>query len=213
MNNFYERESQCEAVFARLGTVVHLWTNENFEIIFTCNDDFKAGMNIVGLCAGLFPGLTILTFELMSNHIHFTLCGTEEDVISFFNVLKKHLSKYFRKERRAINWDNFLEKHRVLHSLNDARNVIVYNNRNGYLVNDNHTPFTYPWGANRFYFNQELRCLALSNAKDLPFQTRRVCFCSHAADRISKIPSFDGYALPTSFCKIEEGERLFTSVM
>ena len=42
-----------------------LWTPENQQVIFTCEDDFKTGMNIFALCAVLYPSIAILTFELI----------------------------------------------------------------------------------------------------------------------------------------------------
>lgn len=37
--------------------------------------------------------------------------------------------------------------------LRTLRNTIVYVNRNGYVVNPAYTPFSYPWGTGRYYFN------------------------------------------------------------
>ena len=198
-------------MFARLGSIYHLWTQEDFEIIFTCDDDFKVGMNIVGLCAQLYSSVAILTFELMSNHIHFTLCGHEEVIVEFFETIKKHLCKFFSKQGRNIRWNGFQQKHRLIKSLGEARNVIVYNNRNGFLVNDDYTPFSYPWGANRYYFHQDAKILASEHALPASVRFRRSYLFSHIADELTDFLIFEDYALPLSFCRVDLGEGLFTS--
>lgn len=40
-----------------------------------------------------------------------------------------------------------------INDLKALREAIVYVNRNGYVVNPSHTPFSYPWGTGRYYFN------------------------------------------------------------
>ncbi|MCQ2151049.1 MAG: hypothetical protein MJY46_04215 [Bacteroidales bacterium] len=211
MKNFYEKEAGCEAEFMQLGSIYHLWTQEDFEIIFTCDDEFKTGMNIIGLCAMMHPDIKIITFELMSNHMHFAISGNETDVVTFFSMTKKYLSRYFTKAGRRIGWNKFTERHRLLKSLNEARNVIIYINRNGYLVNERYTPFSYPWGANRYFYNQDIKDLAAQNSMDMTFRLRRKSICSHKADNISDMQTYGGYALPLSFCGIEDGECLFSS--
>ena len=75
MSNYYEKEALCEAKFRDLGECHHLWTPENHEIIFTSQADFKTGMTLFGISARLFADVAVLTYELMSNHIHLTASG------------------------------------------------------------------------------------------------------------------------------------------
>ena len=207
--DYYEKENECTEVLQSLGQCYHLWTPENFEIIFTCDDEFRAGMNIIGISALICSDIKILTFVIMSNHIHITICGDEAAIIRLFNLIKGNLVRVFRA--RTIDWDSFREKHRHLQDLNDVRNVIVYDNRNGYLVTPSCSPFTYPWGANRYYFNPDAERLALSKAVPVTFREKRKIMRSHIADSISGLMMFDGYALPLSFCDVKSGERLFRS--
>lgn len=206
---YHDKEMECQLTFQRLGRCFHLWTPENFEIIFTCDDDYKKGMDIIGVCALACPEIRILTFELMSNHFHSTICGEEADIIHFFVLVKNSLIKVLRLEGRILAWDNFHEKHRQLADLNEMRNVIIYNNRNGYLVSPDHTPFTYPWGANKYYFNPDSVRIAEEHSMQMTLREKRDAIRSHMADSISGPIRYDGYAFPPSFCDIKSGEQLF----
>ena len=203
------KESLCEREFFEIGECFHLWTPENFEIIFTCDEDFREGMGIVGIAAKLFSDVRLLTYEIMSNHLHLTAAGRLQRVMALFDAIEDMLERHFKSKGRTIAWNKFKPGHRLLESLNDLRGVIVYNNRNGYVVSPAYTPFTYPWGANRYYFNPDARRLAAEHAE--PVRVREIRYLSHTkfCDSIKDLKKFDGYALPTSFCDIKAGERLF----
>lgn len=209
MKSFFEEERICALEFENISECYHLWTPENFEIIFTCDSDFRAGMNIIAVSAKLHPSVRILTFELMANHLHMTLAGTRQDILNLFKTIRKFLSRYFQGKGRTIDWSGFTPGLRRLEKLEDLRNVIVYNNRNGYIISPGHTPFSYPWGANRYYFNPDACRLAISQSSKLTLRERQSSTRSRSADNISDILCFDGYALPLSFCDIELGQRLF----
>lgn len=209
MKTFYDEENICSLTFASLGRCYHLWTPEDFEIIFTCNEEFKAGMNILAISAKLFPDVKIITFEWMSNHLHVTAAGEEAGILEMFNLLVHLLKRFFNQRGRIINWSKFKESYREILSLEELRNVIVYNNRNGAVVYQEFHTFTYPWGANSWYFNPVLTRLAFQSSKPMTLRDRR-CFSSgHRADKLDNILVFDGCALPPSFCDIEMGEKLF----
>ena len=209
MNSYYDNESRCSQSFCNLGKCHHLWTPENFETIFFTENDFKIGMNIIGICAKLSPDIKIITFEIMSNHLHFAIKGDEESIMTFFESVKKFLSRHFAKAGRAINWANFLAKSRELSTLDDIRNVIVYINRNGYVVTRHHTPFSYPWGTNRYYFNSDAVALSSLMSRQMTQRERQSSINSRVADHIEGLSIFEGCALPLSFCYIDEGESLF----
>ena len=209
MKNFYDAESLCRLQFSEMGDCFHLWTPENFTIIFTCDEDFKAGMGIIGIAAKLFPDVTIITFEIMSNHLHITAAGEMPGILAMFDAIRKMLMKYVQTRGRHIDWSEFNAGTRKLQTLEDVRNVIVYNNKNGFVVNPSHTPFTYPWGANRYFFNPDAKALALSRASKMTYRQRRSLSHSHASDESPELLMFEGYALPLSFCDIASGEKMF----
>ena len=166
-------------------------------------------MGIVGIATKLFPDVRLLTYEIMSNHLHLTVVGRLQRVMAMFGATEYMLERHFKSKGRTIAWEKFRPGHRLLESLNDLRGVIVYNNRNGYLVHPAYTPFTYPWGANRYYFNPDACRLAAEHAE--PVRVREIRYLSHtkACDGIKDLMKYEGYALPTSFCDIKTGECLF----
>ncbi len=209
MKSFYERETVCSLVFSELGECWHLSSSENFEIIFCSDDDFKAGMGIVAVCARMFPEVHIFTFALMSNHLHFTAAASKDRLLLFIDAVKQMLFRYFRAQGRPINIDAMTFCIQSLDSLERVRNVIAYDNRNGYLVSPDHTPFSYPWGANKYYFNPDAKRLALTKPKKMTFEEIRALAHTHKADSLPEILCFDGCALPLNYCDIATGERLF----
>jgi len=209
MRSFYDKEGECTLLFSELGDCYHLWTPEDFEILFTCDEDFQVGMGIIAIAAKLFPEVRIITFEIMSNHLHITAVGIQERILLLFDAIKRMIAKYLRVMGRKTNLKNFTASVRLIDNLNDMRNVIVYDNRNGYVVSNEYTPYTYPWGANRFFFNPDTKTQALEKSRTMTFRERRQISRSHIADNIQDILMYDGYALPLSFCSISIGERLF----
>ena len=209
MKNFYYQENECERIFAGLGESFHIYTPENFEIIFTSNDDFITGMNIIAVCTKLSDNVKLLTFEIMTNHIHLTVSSSKQDAQDYFELIKMFLSRSFKSRSRTIDWSKFVANPRKINSLDDLRNVIIYNNRNGFVANPLWTPFSYPWGANRYYFNPDAWELAQLKAKPMTVNEIRRLTHSRVADKVKGLLCLDGYALPVSFCDIKAGERLF----
>lgn len=209
MSSYYEKEALCEAKFRDIGECYHLWTPENHEIIFTNQADFKTGMTLFGISARLFADVNILTFELMSNHIHVAASGRESRLDQLFGTFKGLILRWLKNEGRDMQLEKFQLGTRRLMTLKDIRNVIVYDNRNGFLVSPEHTPFTYPWGANRYYFSPDSCRLAKQECKPFSLRERRLISHSRIADGAEGLLLFDGYASPLSFCDIHTGETLF----
>ena len=207
--SFREQETRCEMLFRDLGNCWHIYTPEQFPIVFGTDDDFKVGMNLIAICAIALPDVRILTFEIMSNHMHLCVSGLEERVKAFFAMLIKYLGRYLKGTSRPIGLAGWNRPPRIITSLNDIRNVITYINRNGYLVNPDVTPFSYPWGVNRFFFNSELlRFHGLSDETLSQKYLRRI-FHSRLLDGCCGLATIDGYVSPVSFCDISMAERLF----
>ena len=207
--SFHEAESFCEFSFKQLGKCWHLYTPEDFEIIFSDDDDFRAGMTLFALCALNSPGITVLTFEWMSNHLHATLAGEEADIERFFRKLARLLERYLQNKGRTTSLKHWTYRLRAISDLRDMRSVIAYNNRNGFLVDDQYTPFTYPWGANRFFFNPYAW-------RDHTYSTERLkvrdlwdIFRTRSFDKLGGLVIVDGYVSPLEYCHIKEAEALF----
>ena len=209
MKSFSEKERMCELVFEKLGECWHLWTSEGFQIIFDNEKEYGIGMCIIGICAMMFPDVIILTFELMSNHLHICAAGSEARIREMFGYIVMYLKKNMKSLGKTIDWNGFKPGLRRLETLDDLRNVIVYDNRNGYLVHPEHTPFTYPWGANRYFFNEDAKELALRDSRIMTARMKRSICHTHDTNNIKDIALYKGYASPLSFCRIDIAEQLF----
>lgn len=209
MKTYSELEKECGLTFEKSGPYFHVWTIEDHPIIFQGKKDFIAGMNILAICSRLVPEVKIITFQLMTNHIHLTLAGPEEAARRLFELFKRYLARYLAAGKRQGVLSSFVLSLRELKDLNDLRNVITYNNRNGYIVHPEHTPFTYPWGANAYFFNPQAQIRYTESMQYLSKATRRSFIHSHDADRVSRIVTLNGYACPMDFCSIRFGEKIF----
>ena len=215
MNSFSERPSfrdtelRCEMTFRELGPCWHIYTSEQFPIIFGSRDDFRFGMTLIAICAMANPDIKILTFEIMSNHLHVTVAGEKSAVLKFLDMVKKYLSRYLVASGRPLDVSQWECQLRAVRDLSDLRNVIVYNNRNGFLVSPDTTPFSYPWGANRFFFNPELRSYHESTKKSLIVRDIRRLFHTGNLDAFCGTPTVDGYISPVVYCGISVAEALF----
>ena len=209
MNDFRNQEYRCSIAFESAGPFRHLWTPEDHPILFTSEAEFRTAMNIVGVCARLFPQVRIYTFEWMSNHLHMMLSGAEPDIRALFDLIKECLKRQLKSWGRLDTLTTFVCKLRDIETLDDARNVIVYDNRNGFLVTPPTSPFTYPWGANRYYFNTDAQERYRQCRKKMTVNEIRESIKGRFADKITPLYSLDGYACPMEFCDITGGERLF----
>ena len=210
MKNFKDSESYCQSTFDHLGQCWHLYTSEDNEIIFTSDFDFKAGVSLFGIAALLSPKVVVLTFEVMTNHLHATMAGEKEDILAFFELLNSLLRKHFRAAGRSVGQSVFTPNLREITTLDDARAVICYNNRNGYLVHPDHSPFSYPYGANAFYFNPMAKQLYEFARKPMRVKELEQLAHTHdARDLQEKAFTLGGQICPLCFCSIRTGESMF----
>lgn len=207
--DFYRVEGGCELGFRELGQCFHLCTSENSPILFHNESEFETAMNIVALLSFIYPDVSVITFEIMSNHMHFAVAGKRERIIVWFEDLVKKMRMHpvLCESKRTL--ESVDVKLIDISSLENMRNVIAYINRNGSVVNPDETPFSYPWGANRYYFNPESRKRYDSSGIKLSFSQRREMFRSNKGDCFKEIISLDGYISPLCFCRVGVGESMF----
>lgn len=105
--SFYEKENQCAQLFSKNGPFWHLCTNgQNSFIIFAEEADYDIGLALLAATACLFPDITILTFEFMSNHIHILLSGRKDRCFDFFDYFKSKLIRTWKKSGKIVNWED-----------------------------------------------------------------------------------------------------------
>lgn len=197
--------------FEELGPMWHLCTPGEFVgIIFREREDYVFGMNLVALCAAEFSAkIKILTFQIMSNHLHFVLMCEENFVSEFFGLFKKRLQRYLVNQGYRGTLAGFTYNYFRINDLRYLQNVILYVNRNGYLVDKNSTPFTYEWGANRYFFNKFAHNESVVKLDSLSIDKQRAMFKSRNFDVPVDYAVSDRYVSPLSYCKISLAESFF----
>lgn len=206
----WEIEERCERLFQEAGPFWHLYTREDQPVFLPDEDSFRLAMNSTAICLKLHPEIRTLTFEWMSNHHHGLYAAKREaQVTDFFEDLTDMLRRSLRQNGRPADLSGLNPRPREITSLSDLRNVLVYANRNGYLVSPDHTPFSYPWGANKYYFNPEAKQRFHDSSRPVGARERRALAHSRRADALFDLRILDGCISPMCFCDIPLGEAFF----
>lgn len=207
--DFVKLESMCQSNYSEAGNCYHICSQENLPVIFHNEEEFKAAMNVIAYVAFLFPEIRIYTFEIMDNHFHFTLSGNREKIDSFLKTLVAKLLSHPSLKESYNDIKKIAFKIIMIESLENLRNVISYNNRNGAVVLPDENVFTYRWGANRFFFNREAKLRYEECGRKATFREKRKLFNSRLLDGVENVILLDGYVSPLCYCRIEEAESFF----
>lgn len=194
------------------GPCWHLFTpGKESENIFRCREDFVFGMNMCGLSAAKFKDVTLYTFELMNNHHHFLISGHQGKVVNFFESYQKRLFNYLNMVKGYGLKDSRCSL-RGVDNLQSFKNELIYINRNGYVVDKQTTPFSYPWGANMFFFGANRYTEEnLTLCSSMSLRKRRALFHSHDISSPPDYYMFGEYIHPRCYCHIDEAESVFYS--
>lgn len=204
------REEECEEIFRENAPFWHLYSPGNLrELIIKEEKEYIDAMNIIAFCASQSDNIQILTFQVMSNHFHFVVSGSEKSVEEFGELLRKKILRIFYGSVNSYIAKEFSFKHILIDNLLYLRNVIAYINRNGYLVNENHTPFSYPWGANSYFFNQLHKMQNKTYISYTSIREKKKMFKTHLVDIPTTYYVTDGYINPYCYCKIDLAENIF----
>lgn len=208
--SFYEQEKKCAAAYASIsGDCFHLCTPESYQILFTNDDDYIGCMNIIGLTSSLYRDIRIFTFQVMSNHLHLVASGQRDRILSFFETVRRLLRSMLKNKGTETALTGFKAQLHEIKDLDNMRNVLAYVNRNGFVVHPEFTPFSYPWGANRFFFNPDARKRYEDSSSPAKLCFRRKAGRSRLFDRSDGLSVMDEIISPMCFCDIETAESLF----
>ena len=210
MLTFAEKERECERIFEKSGPFWHLYTDGKVMEDFLCTEeDFKTAMTALAVAAVLFKKVRIITFELMSNHIHMILNGEAEDCLELFERFKARLRRILKTNGRIINWDAFKADILPIETLNALRNEIIYANRNAFVANPQFTPFNYPWGGGCAFFQPYFNRLPAISLRELGFNKARELTHFREIRLIEDLKFFGDIVFIPSFCKTDIGESMF----
>ena len=210
MLTFAEKERECERIFEKSGPFWHLYTDGRVMEDFLCTEeDFKTAMTALAVAAVLFKKVRIITFELMSNHIHMILNGEAEDCLELFERFKARLRRILKTNGRIINWDAFKADILPIETLNALRNEIIYANRNAFVANPQFTPFNYPWGGGCAFFQPYFNRLPAISLRELGFNKARELTHFREIRLIEDLKFFGDIVFIPSFCRTDIGESVF----
>ena len=212
--SFGERERQCERhyydVCRRYGQLWHISTPGNLtETLFVEDEDFQFAVSNSAISAAE-SGLVIFTDQIMGNHIHTLGGGTKPQCIDYLERFTYRLEKYSSQQGKFLKLSQFRCDDPIeITTLDMMRNEIAYINRNGYLVNPSHTPFSYPWGSGSVYFNHSLHNDPGVPYDAIPFRTKRHLCRRRAIEMPPGYRYGRGMILPESYALYHEGEMMF----
>ena len=207
MRNYRDLEAYCESRFLQDGPYWHIYTpGVETPVLFGVKEDYVFMMNLICQSAVATDGMEIIAFEVMSNHLHIVVSGEELFARRFFAFLDKRLKRCAKSLTCKEIPSSFEARYKEIDSLQSLRNTIVYVNRNGFVTDRNYTPFTYPWGTGKYYFNGAGFGGVNTN---LNVNEMRRMFRGRAAIFPDTYQVNDGYIIPSSYCNLELGMSLF----
>lgn len=207
MRNYRDLEAYCESRFLQGGPYWYIYTpGVETPVLFGVKEDYVFMMNLICQSAVATDGMEIIAFEVMSNHLHIVVSGEELFARRFFAFLDKRLKRCAKSLTCKEIPSSFEARYKEIDSLQSLRNTIVYVNRNGFVTDRNYTPFTYPWGTGKYYFNGAGFGGVNTN---LNVNEMRRMIRGRAAILPDKYHVNDGYILPSSYCNLELGMSLF----
>ena len=210
MLTFAEKERECERLFEKSGPFWHLYTDGRVMEDFLCTEkDFKTAMTALAVAAVLCKKVGIITFELMSNHIHMILNGESDECLELFGRFKARLRRILKTNGRVINWEAFKADILPIETLNALRNEIIYVNRNAFVANPQFTPFNYPWGGGCAFFQPCLNLLPVRSLKEVGFNKARELTHFREIRLIENLKFLGDVAYIPSFCRTDIGESMF----
>lgn len=177
-------------------------------MLFEDEDDFRAGMNIVPICAYLTK-LKVLSFILMSSHVHFVLQCTGTEAKLFIDKYKMLYSKHYCRKHGAREFLRRLGTDIQEVKIEDESlfRAIAYVVMNSVAANLVPNPTLYPWGTGAIVFSsmpskgimlgelsQRKQYMILKSRVDLP---------------VDFILGDSGYILPSSYVPVKYVESLF----
>jgi REP element-mobilizing transposase RayT len=177
-------------------------------IWFRDDEDFKMGMNLVAILAVALQ-VDVVSFILMSNHVHFVFCCPYEQAERFMNEFKRRYSQYMRKKYgvkellRKVHVDI-----RPISGKDESMEwAIAYVQMNPVAAGICLHATGYRWGTGNSFF------------RDTPAKGRRIGTLSERARRRllhskEELPSHfivgeDGYILPDSYVKVDLVETAY----
>ena len=177
---------------------------------FRDEEDYKVGMNFVAIQAHA-SRVVVLSFTLMSNHVHFVVkAESKKDAEAFIEGFKHRYSLYLR---RKYGVKEFLRGNGVKIDFispydEDPEKAIAYVEMNCVAANICSYPSQYPWGTGCLFFDQRK-----PDGRPLGSFSKRACKRLLHTD-VESLPDnwligADGYILPQNYVDVEAVQAFF----
>ena len=175
---------------------------------FRDDEDFKVGMNYVALLCFML-GVTILSFSLMSNHVHFILYCTRGEARLFIDTFKKYCARFLSKKYgiKEVLRRNKVDIRRISPDDESFELACAYVEMNPVAANICLHPSAYPWGTGRSFF-QVTRPKAVEIGTLSVNEARRLLHSKQVLPS-DWLVGEDGYILPESYVPVELVESIF----
>lgn len=123
-------------------------------IWFKDDEDFKAAMNIVAVLSTM-KGVYIVSFILMSNHVHFLLGCDRYQAEVFITRFKKMYSQYYSKKYGSCELlrDNAVDFQQIVIGDESFERGVAYVLMNSVAAKICLHASGYPWGTGACFFN------------------------------------------------------------
>lgn len=175
---------------------------------FRDDEDFKAGMNRVAVLSVTLH-IPILSFILMSNHVHFVLQCSYERALRFITLFKKAHSRYL--------WNKYgsneslqgvkVDIQEVMLDDEHLEKVIAYTQMNSVAANICAFPIDYPWGSGGCFFKGK----PVKGTPVCEYKDRELIRLLHTKKKLPGhlLVGEDGYILPESYVSVKFVEGLY----
>lgn len=175
---------------------------------FKDDEDFKTGMNVPPVLAASMP-VNILSFILMSNHVHFVLACAQSDAETFINRFKKLYSQHYGRKygSRSLLRNNGIDIRELFLDGESLEKGIAYVQMNSVGANISLNPADYPWGTGNAFFR--IQSPKGARAGDMGVRELRRYLHSKLSLPESYMIIDDGYVDPASYVNVTFVESLF----
>ena len=181
------------------------------QIIFSCDEDFFAAMNVLAICLSLV-NVRLVAFAIMNNHVHLILAGRIELCLEFFRLFTKRLRRYFElKGRKDILFGFECESPVAIEDARQMQTEIAYVHRNPYVARADVLPYSYRWSSGSIYFNDIVKSFRGIPFAKVPFSRRTEIFQGRVLTMPDNYCWGGDYIIPQSFVDYRLGESFFSN--
>ena len=175
-------------------------------LIFRSREDFVYGMNGVPVCA-LMCGVDVLSFTLMTNHVHFVVTGREDSCLGFMRAYRRRLSKLADMGgSNAVGIKEIPDKEAFMRT-------VAYVLRNSLSSEPEVLPLFYEWGSGSCYFRKDSLLLPTEYRRVADFGYREIRKMLHSnlalPDDYRLTP--EGTICPANYVNRKKVEEIFGS--